>query len=62
MVFELHPTGRFRKQSVVFSETNVEARFKTTPTLSYKNGSALDDIAIVTFNAKSLGLTVSAVP
>ena len=61
VVFELHPTGRLRKQRVVLSETHVDARFETAPPLPNENGSALDEIAIETFDTKPLSLTVSTV-
>ena len=46
VIFELHPTGRLRKQRIVLSETDVDAGFETAPTLPHENGSALDEISV----------------
>jgi hypothetical protein len=60
-VTEPDNAGRQCKQRVIFATANVFTRFKMGTTLANDNGPGIDKLAVLTFYAKALSVTVSAV-
>jgi hypothetical protein len=61
VVFEPYLAVDFGIEGVVFPQTDVETRLETSSFLSHQDGTTGDQVSVVTLDAKSLRVAVSAV-
>jgi hypothetical protein len=62
VVFEPDTSGDFREEGVVFAQADVQAGLESASALSYEDGTACHDVAVVPLYAQPLRIAVAAVP
>ena len=61
VILETDFAAHFGEERVVFAEPDVESRFEPASLLADEDGTARDEVAVVTLHAESLRIAVAAV-